>query len=355
VDIPKLRMNIIPLLFTVMVVAAGLLTGCQSAKVFSTSKNVVSQSARNNGYSLLYQLLDEEKDVSLLRFIRRDHEDVKELVKKISMNSGTGAALLEGFAKDDPSIHLNDIGLPRAELATRDSMAATKKKELLGQSGDTFELTLLLTQTEALSNAWHLAQVTCDSEPQPERTRALAGLSQDMQNLYDEVVLLLLSKTESQVTNSIRPHAAAASANFVPAGRTLMIDPSSMSVGGGKATLIIGALKRANGVYSGDYHVKVFPYAFENEKGRLAIVVSDESLAGINQGKVVAIIGTATTSGKDGKSRHIDATATPVDINHGTLKLWFMAGNRKMIFEPAYHLAEKGAAAVLAQTSETKP
>ena len=122
-----------------------------------------------------------------------------------------------------------------------------------------------------------------------------------------------------------------------------------------KATLIIGALQRADGVYSGDYQIKVFPYVFENVKGRLSIVVSDESLAGINQGKVVAIIGTATTSGKGGRSRHIDATVTPVGINRGTLNLWFMAENRKMIFKPTYHLAEKEAAAVLAQTSEIKP
>jgi hypothetical protein len=144
------------------------------------------------------------------------------------------------------------------------------------------------------------------------------------------------------------------STNLAPASRILMIDPSSMPVGGGKATLIIGPLQRADGVYMGDYQIKVFPYVFENEKGRLAIVVSDESLAGINQGKVVAIIGTAATSGKGGASRHIDATATPVDRDRGTLRLWFMAGNRKMIFEPAYHLAEYGVV-VLAQTPETKP
>ena len=350
-----MRMNIIPLLLTMMLVAAGLLTGCHSPKVFSTSKSVASQSTRNNGYSLLYQLLDEEKDASLLRFIRPEHDDVKDLVKKIATNSGTGAALLEKFAKDDPSIHLGEFGLPPAELAARAAIAATKKKELLGQAGDTFTLTLLLTQTEALSYAWHLAEVTGQNEPQSKRARALAGLSQDVQNLYHDVFLLLLSKTESQATNSIRIHAAAASTNFAPASRILMIDPSSMSVGGGKATLIIGALQRADGVYSGDYQIKVFPYVFENERGRLAIVVSDESLAGINQGKVVAIIGTATTSGKGGRSRHIDATVTPVDINRGILNLWFMAENRKMIFKPTYHLAEKEAAAVLAQTSEIKP
>ena len=122
-----------------------------------------------------------------------------------------------------------------------------------------------------------------------------------------------------------------------------------MPVAAGKATLTIGALRRADGIYSGDYKIKVFPYFLKTEKGSLAIVVSDESLAEINQGKVAAIIGTATTSGKDGRSRHIDATATPAD------KLWFTAGNRKMIFEPAYHFAGNGTAAVLAQTTETKP
>jgi hypothetical protein len=147
---------------------------------------------------------------------------------------------------------------------------------------------------------------------------------------------------------------ALASANSAPVDQTLMINPSSMSIGGGKATLIIGPLRRKDGIYSGDYKVKVFPYVFENEKGRLAIVVSDESLAGINQGKATAITGTATTSGKGGLSRHIEAVATPIDNNSGMLKLWFMAGNRKMIFEPAYHVAKKGEATVLAQTTETK-
>jgi len=128
-----------------------------------------------------------------------------------------------------------------------------------------------------------------------------------------------------------------------------------MPIAGGKATLTIGALQRADGVYTGDYKVKVFPYFLKNEKGRLAIVVSDESLAEINRGKVAAIIGTATTNGKGGQSRHIDATAMPADINHGTLKLWFTAGNKKMIFEPAYHFAGNGTVAVLAETIEAQP
>jgi hypothetical protein len=150
-------------------------------------------------------------------------------------------------------------------------------------------------------------------------------------------------------------HAAELSTNFAPANRILMIDSSSMPVAAGKATLIIGALQRTNGVYTGDYKLKVFPYFLKNEKGRLAIVVSDESLAEANQGKVVAITGTATASGQGGRSLPIAAIATPVNMDHGTLKLWFTAGSRKMIFEPAYHFAGNGTATILAQTTKNKP
>jgi len=195
-------MKFIPSLTALVLVTAGLLTGCQSPQAGAPSKSVASQSIRNNGYSLLHQLLNEQKDVSLLRFIRPERADVKQLVNKIAATSGAGATLLEKFARDDPSISLDDIGLPPGELATRAAIAATKQKELLGQSGNTFELTLLLTQTEALSYGWHLAEVTGANEAQPERARALAGLGKDMKNLYRQVFILLLSKTQSSATNS---------------------------------------------------------------------------------------------------------------------------------------------------------
>jgi hypothetical protein len=186
-----------------MLSVACVLTGCQSPKAAPQSPIGVAQATRNNCYSLLHQLLDEQKDVSILRFIKWEHSDVKNLVKRIATTSRTGAKLLEEFAKDDPSINLDDIRLPPGELATRDAIASTKEKELLSQTGDEFELTLLLTQTEALSYAWHLAKVTGENESQPDRARALAGLSEDMQNLYHEVFMMLLSKIKSSATNSM--------------------------------------------------------------------------------------------------------------------------------------------------------
>jgi hypothetical protein len=193
---------ILPLLAAMLSVVC-VLTGCQSPRARPASGSSAAQATRNNCYSLLHQLLDEQKDVSMLRFIKREHTDVKNLVKKIATTSGTGAKLLEEFAKDDPSIKLDDIRLPPGELATRDAIASTKEKELLSQTGDEFELTLLLTQTEALSYAWHLAKVTGENEPQPDRAHALAGVSKDMENLYHEVFEMLLTKTKSSATNSM--------------------------------------------------------------------------------------------------------------------------------------------------------
>ena len=168
-----------------------------------------------------------------------------------------------------------------------------------------------------------------------------------MKRLTLLLVLLAIGWGETDV--------ATGATNASSTNRVLMIDASSMPVAAGKATLIIGTLQRTKGVYTGDYKIKVFPYFSKNEKGTLAIVVSDLSLAKLNQGKVATIIGTATTNGEGGRSRHIDATATPFNMNRGTLKLWFMAGNRKMIFAPTYHFTGKETAVVLAQANEIKP
>jgi len=132
----------------------------------------------------------------MLRFIKSERSDVKSLIKRIAAASGAGSELLEGLAKQDPTLNLNSLLLPAGEVATRDAIASTKKKELLGHTGDEFELALLLTQTEALSYAWHLALVAGENETQPNRARALADISKEMEEFYHEVFALLLSKVK---------------------------------------------------------------------------------------------------------------------------------------------------------------
>jgi hypothetical protein len=49
----------------------------------------------------------------------------------------------------------------------------------------------LLTQTEALSYAWHLAAVAAAHEPNPQRAHELDSLSQTMQGLHGQALSLL--------------------------------------------------------------------------------------------------------------------------------------------------------------------
>lgn len=122
------------------------------------------------------------------------------------------------------------------------------------------------------------------------------------------------------------------------ASRPLILENSTMPLPTAKATLIIGPLTRTNGFYVGDFRVKVFPYFYKSDWGRLAINVPDQALAAVNQGNAVAITGTST-SNKNGIVRQIAITAMPKDRERGTISLWFMAGDQKMIFTPAYHFA----------------
>jgi hypothetical protein len=133
----------------------------------------------------------------------------------------------------------------------------------------------------------------------------------------------------------------------ISASRVLILENSTMPLTTAKATLIIGSLTRSNDFYTGDFKVKFFPYYFKSDWGRLAINVPDKALATMNQGKTVAITGTSTST-KNGIVRRVEVTATPKDRNHGTVSLWFMVGDQKMIFAPAYHIADKTMTTALA-------
>ncbi len=97
--------------------------------------------------------------------------------------------------------------MPPGEMAVREAMASVEEKELLSQTGDAFEPALHLTQAEALSYATYLAKIAGENEAQPEHALALAGISEDMQKLNQEVFGLLLSKKNPLVTNSVAAQA----------------------------------------------------------------------------------------------------------------------------------------------------
>src|SRR3954468_1955294 len=86
-------------------------------------------------------------------------------------------------------------------------------------------------------------------------------------------------------------------ARLAPRDRALIIDRSFTKVAGGKATLIIGPLRRTNDIFGGVFEMKVVPYFFKNDKGTLAIEITAESFEKASKGLTVDVAGTATTTG----------------------------------------------------------
>src|ERR1044071_6386620 len=71
------------------------------------------------------------------------------------------------------------------------------------------------------------------------------------------------------------------------AHRVLRVDRCWTKVAGGKATLTVSPLRRIKDIFEGEFDMKVAPYFFKNDKGKLAIVVSDEAIAKVSAGTVV--------------------------------------------------------------------
>ena len=65
----------------------------------------------------------------------------------------------------------------------------------------------------------------------------------------------------------------------------MFVEPSSSKLAGGTAKLVVGVLSRDDSSYTGEYRIRVFPYWFKNESGKLLIKVSETSLRRDDRGR----------------------------------------------------------------------
>ena len=181
-------------------VAAIFFAGCQtqprnaSPALVNTNTVTSHRATWSNGYALLYQLMSDEQNVSKLHYIKHEQPDVKELINNVATACGLAAKQLEQFDQEDGGADLKALDLPPGEQTTRDAIASTKKWDLLGHGGEHFELSLLLTQSEAMNYGWHLAEVAAKNDSRPERARFLKTLSEQMKVFYKDIYALLMTR-----------------------------------------------------------------------------------------------------------------------------------------------------------------
>ena len=184
------------------------MSGCATFRSDPSRSNIPTTTANaipatgvlQNGYALLFGLLGDEKDVSMLRFIKREQPDLKTLISDISRACASAYNRLEEFGKADAKLNLKNEGLPLAELAARKSISTMKTRLLLHNKGAEFELQLLLSQNEALVYGANLAQVVAASETNSDRAQFLRETSERLMQLDHRVVDMLLHSYETPRT-----------------------------------------------------------------------------------------------------------------------------------------------------------
>jgi hypothetical protein len=165
-------------------------TGCTTIQKILPTADWGQARVRNEGYSLLYKLMDQESDVSKILIIKHASSPVADVIKEIASTCGFAKKGLDLFHEKD-NLNLKMADLPEIEQKTRLAIASTDTKQLLTSSGKTFEHRLLLTQVEAMNYASHMAKVLHDQETDPLRKQFLATLSQHCATLHDKVIDLL--------------------------------------------------------------------------------------------------------------------------------------------------------------------
>lgn len=116
---------------------------------------------------------------------------------------------------------------------------------------------------------------------------------------------------------------------------TVTIPSVKTSIYIGSVTLAAPTFRRTGADFTSTYTAKVFPFFFENEKGRIAVRLTDDDLAKLAKGEAVDFKGEAWN--EDGEQRRLEGKATPSDAESGKLKVRIWVSPRiELIFNTTY-------------------
>jgi hypothetical protein len=149
---------------------------------------------------------------------------------------------------------------------------------------------------------------------------------------YLALVSAMLLLSDHSIAN--RPQASSPS-DRAQHGRSLFIEPSSSSVAGGKAYLVVAPLFPEAESYRGDYQLKVRPYFFKSEKGVLNLAAPGDSMRKLQGGSATDFTGKVISA--NGKTRVVTGRITPSTRDRGTVTFSVITENGKMVFNTSYH------------------
>jgi len=147
---------------------------------------------RTNGYSLLYQLCNQEKPVDMILIVKTTPKEIADYLHQVSASAREDVAWLDELREHDKTLRFNQGGLPPFEQDTRGSIQDDKEHLLLfGSKGNAFVRALLVTQIEAGTYGMNLAKVLAKSEPDEKRAAVVRKIGDRWEKLRDRAYVLL--------------------------------------------------------------------------------------------------------------------------------------------------------------------
>jgi hypothetical protein len=172
------------------VVAMVMVTGLGGSPIRAADSGG-GQAALNDGYSLFYDFCNQESQLSLLFWFKSAPHDISDYGERISATAKDDMGILKKFAANDSGIRLDKVSLPGFELNVRASMATDRKQQLVwDNSGARFAQAVCLTQSEVTNYGLHVAKILSETEPDPDRARAMAGIYKKWLALHVEAAKL---------------------------------------------------------------------------------------------------------------------------------------------------------------------
>jgi hypothetical protein len=157
------------------VIAFIALAGCCTAPR-PPSENGGAIRERNEGYSLLHQLMHDESRVGGIFILKHADDPVRDLIKEIAAACDNARKQMDEFPKADNRIEFDVPDLPKLEQESRDLESKADEKDLLHSSGKEFELKLIFTQAQAMGYACNLCRALLVHEDDVGRRTFLMDL-----------------------------------------------------------------------------------------------------------------------------------------------------------------------------------
>jgi hypothetical protein len=114
-----------------LIVCTLAVTGCSTIQKILPTTAWRQARVRNEGYSLLYQLLSQESNADKILIIKHADSPIADIIKEIANTCGQARKELDLFHEKDRHLNLEMTHLPEMEQKSRAAIQSTVTKQLL--------------------------------------------------------------------------------------------------------------------------------------------------------------------------------------------------------------------------------